>query len=171
VTIAALDATPESGHDDGVFVSPAALARHLCCTRTYVMDLVDQRVLERRRADGKLDQDKARADYIAHLRKGRSTAKSAADAEHVIAKTRMLESRLAEREKRMIRTEDAAFDTERLIGLFLTHLGGFGARIGIDRDMVLRRRVEAAVFDLRTALGKEMAKIADERDEPKGSVR
>ena len=52
---------------------------------------------------------------------------------------------------------------ERLIGLFLTGLSGFAARCG-GRDLVVRRTIDKAVFDLR--LSEACSKIADERGDP-----
>lgn len=65
----------------------------------------------------------------------------------------------------LIPQEEATADMERLIGMFLTGLSGFGARIG-GRDLTVRRAIDKAVFDLRTELAEACAKLADERGEP-----
>jgi hypothetical protein len=64
----------------------------------------------------------------------------------------------------MLVSEHEAF-VDRLIGLFLTGLSGFAARIG-GRDLAMRRVVDLAVFDLRKEIAEAANKIADEVGEP-----
>jgi hypothetical protein len=57
-------------NDAGVLVSAVAMARHLCCVRSYLQKLVEQGVIERL-ADGRFDQDQSRKAYLTHLRAAR----------------------------------------------------------------------------------------------------
>jgi hypothetical protein len=153
---------PDIGDDD--IVSANQLGPHLGCSRQNIGRLVAEGILTAR-ADGRFNQSACRLALLKHLRAGfrGGVGQSDANVEHTRAKTAMLQSKLAEREGQMITLEASNYAMEKMIGLFLTGLGGFPAKIG-DRDMLLRRRVDAAIFDLRTALGKELARIADERD-------
>jgi hypothetical protein len=54
---------------------------------------------------------------------------------------------------------------EQLVGLFLSGLSGFGARIG-GRDLAVRRAVDKAVYDLRLEISEACTKQADQRGEP-----
>jgi hypothetical protein len=55
---------------------------------------------------------------------------------------------------------------DQAIGLVLTHLSGWPARIG-GNDLALRRKAETLLFELRTELANECQRLADERGEPK----
>jgi hypothetical protein len=57
---------------------------------------------------------------------------------------------------------------DEVLGLTLTHLSGWPARIA-GHDLALRRKAEALIFELRTAIADHCQRRADEleRDERK----
>ena len=143
-------------------VSAVRMAAHLCFERAYLSKLVSQGVLKQR-SDGKFDLDANRRAYIEFLREARKLSPcSAADAELVKVKTEMLQTRLMEKKRDLIPREEAASDMEELIGLLLTGLGSMPARCG-GRDLAVRRKIDKAVFDLRTELAEVFSKLASER--------
>jgi hypothetical protein len=130
-----------------------------------IAKLVEQGVIERR-ADGRFDQDQCRAKYIAHLRAERQRSpRSAADAEFTSAKAELIRIRILEKKKVLIVAEEAYAQMDQLVGMFLSGLSGFGARIG-GRDLAVRRAIDQAVFDLRREISKACTKLADECGEP-----
>jgi hypothetical protein len=58
---------------------------------------------------------------------------------------------------------DAMID--QMAGVVLTHLGGWPARIG-GADLVLRRRADALLRELRTEIANAATTLADEAGEP-----
>ncbi len=54
---------------------------------------------------------------------------------------------------------------DRMAGLVLTKLGGWPARIA-GSDLVVRRRAEAVLRELRTEIVEACTKLADEQGEP-----
>jgi hypothetical protein len=141
-------------------VTPNSLATHLGCTRQNIARLTAEAVLVQR-SDGNYDQTANRLRLFKHLRENhRHTARSKADAEHIAVKTKMLQSRLDEREGRLIAAEEATHRMMTLYGTFITGLSSFPAKIG-GRDLGLRRAVDKAVFDLRTEIGTALHKLAD----------
>jgi hypothetical protein len=146
-------------------VTASSLATHLGCTRQNIARLTAEAVLTKR-SDGCYDQTANRLKYIRHLRGGfRSSPRSQIDIEHTAVKTKMLQSKLDEREGRLVPAEDAIDMMSTMHGVFLTGLGGFAARIG-ERDLALRKRIDKAVFDLRVDLAKQMSALADADGEP-----
>ena len=120
-------------------VTPNSLATHLGCTQQNIARLTAEAVLVQR-SDGNYDQTANRLRLFKHLRENhRHTPRSKADAEHIAVKTKMLQSRLDERQGRLISAEEAANRLMLLHGAFVTGLGGFAARIG-GRDLGLRAR-------------------------------
>jgi hypothetical protein len=147
-------------------VTPNSLATHLGCTRQNIARLVAETVLIQR-SDGNFDQTANRLRYIKHLRENhRHTPRSKADAEHIAVKTQMLQLRLMERQKELVKLEDHNARIEGLTGLMLTHLSGWPARIA-GHDLVLRRRADALLFELRRAMAEAANTLADQEDEPK----
>jgi hypothetical protein len=78
-----------------VLVSGNRLAVHFGCVRQYIDALAAQGVIERRAVDGLFDMDQSRLRFIKHLRERRPSVRTEADAEHVKAKTQMLQFKLA----------------------------------------------------------------------------
>jgi hypothetical protein len=111
-------------------VSASALALHLDCSRIYIGKLEAEGVIERR-DDGRFDQDQCRAKYIAHLRTERQRSpKGEADTAFQQAKTALVNIRIAEKQKVLMQASDHEAFVEKLVGLFLSGLSGFAARIG-----------------------------------------
>jgi hypothetical protein len=143
-------------------VTANSLATHLCCTRQNIARLTAEAVIEQR-SDGHYDQTASRLRYIKHLRTPRSS-RAEADAAHVKVKTEMLQLRMMERQRKLVRREDANALIDEICGIVLTHLSGMGARC--SRDMVVRRNIDAVVHQIRTELAQACTRMADERGEP-----
>ena len=75
-----------------VLVSGNRLAVHLGCLRQHIDQLAAQGVIERRAVDGLFDMDQSRLRYLRS--EHRRSPRTAADAEHVKAKTEMLQLKL-----------------------------------------------------------------------------
>ena len=145
-------------------VTANSLATHLGCTRQNIARLTAEAVIEQR-GDGHYDQSASRLRYIRHLRsEHRRSPRTQADADHVKVKTAMLQLRLMEKQRELVRREDANALIDEMCGVVLTHLSGMGARC--SRDMVVRRNIDAVVHQVRTELAQVCTKMADERGEP-----
>ena len=146
-------------------VSANALATHLGMTRQNVARLTAEAVIERR-SDGRYDQTASRLKYIQHLRRQhRQSPRSEADAAHVAAKTEMLQLRLMERKAELVRRDEHEAMIDQMAGLVLTKLGGWPARVA-GTDLVLRRRAEAVLHELRIEIATACREIADKNGEP-----
>ena len=143
-------------------VTANSLATHLGCTRQNIARLTAEAVIEQR-SDGHYDQTASRLRYIKHLRTPRSS-RAEADAAHVKVKTEMLQLRMMERQRKLVRREDANALIDEICGMVLTHLSGMGARC--SRDMVVRRNIDRVVYEVRTELAQACTRMADERGEP-----
>ncbi len=107
-----------------LYWSAQPLAVHLGCARSYIEQLVEQGVIERR-ADGAFDQDQCRSKYIAHLRaEHRRSPRAAADAEFALAKAELVRIRIAEKKRQLIPLEEAFGQMDEVVGLILTGLSG-----------------------------------------------
>ena len=103
--------------------------------------------------------------YIKHLRSDtRRSPRTQADADHVKVKTEMLQLRLMEKQRMLVRREDANALLDEICGVVLTHLSGMAARC--CRDMIVRRNIDAVVYQVRTELAQVCTRMADERGEP-----
>ena len=107
-------------------VTANSLATHLGCTRQNIARLTAEAVIEQR-SDGHYDQTASRLRYIKHLRTPRSS-RAEADAAHVKVKTEMLQLRMMERQRKLVRREDANALIDEICGVVLTHLSGMAAR-------------------------------------------
>ena len=126
-------------------------------------DLTAEAVIERR-GEG-YDQDQCRLRYLAHLRsENRRSPRAAADAEHASAKAALLRIRIMEKQRQLVRREDADALIDEIAGTVLTHLSGMSARC--TRDLVVRRNIDAMVRQIRRELSEACSKMADERGEP-----
>ena len=86
-------------------VSASALAQHLDCSRTYIDKLEAEGVIQRQGDGFPLDQN--RVAYLRFLRRERrQSPRSEADADHVRVKTEMLQLRLMEKKRELLRRED-----------------------------------------------------------------
>ena len=83
-------------------VSASALAQHLDCSRTYIGKLEAEGVIQRQGDGFPLDQ--SRVAYLRYLRRERQQSpRGEADADHVKAKTEMLQLRLMEKRRELVR--------------------------------------------------------------------
>jgi hypothetical protein len=150
--------------DDGP-ASSVKMAAHLDLDRAYLTKLVSQGVLAQR-PDGKFDLDDNRRHYIRFLREERKRSpKSEADSAFTQAKAELLQIRVAERKKELMMASECYGLLDEVHGLFMTALSALPAKIG-GRDLAMRRKVEAAIYDMRVELANEAAKRANERGEP-----
>ena len=144
-------------------VSAAALALHLNCSRTYVGKLEAEGVIQRQ-GDGFL-LDQSRVAYLRYLRREhRRSPRAEADADHVKVKTEMLQMRLMEKRRELVRRVDVDALIDGIAGTVLTHLSGMAARC--SRDMVVRRNIDAVVMQIRREIAEACSKAADAANEP-----
>ena len=144
-------------------VSASALAQHLDCSRAYIGKLEAEGVIQRRGDGFPLDQ--SRVAYLRYLRRERrQSPRNEADADHVRAKTEMLQLRLMEKRRELVRRDDVDALIDQLAGITLTHLSGMAARC--SRDMQVRRNIDAVVMQIRREISVACSKRADECGEP-----
>jgi hypothetical protein len=144
-------------------VSASALAQHLDCSRAYLGKLEADGVIQRQGDGFPLDQ--SRVAYLRYLRRERrQSPRSEADAEHVKVKTEMLQLRLMEKRRELVRREDVDELIDAMAGIVLTHLGGMAARC--SSDLVVRRNIDAVVMQIRREMSEACSKMADEWGEP-----
>lgn len=133
-------------------VTVSELARHLGLLRQNVDALVASGVLEKR--DGGFNLDVNRGRYITHLRnERRHSAEAKARAAHIATKTKLLEMKIAEQEARLMPVASAFEIIDEYAGLVVTKLGELEWCIG-GSDLALRRKVAAAVREVRTEITK-----------------
>ena len=144
-------------------VSASALALHLDCSRTYIGKLEADGVIQRQ-GDG-FPLDPSRVAYLRYLRRERrESPRAEADADHVKVKTEMLQMRLMEKRRELVRRDAVDELIDQIAGTVLTHLSGMSARC--SRDMVVRRNVDAVVMQIRREIAEACSKAADECNEP-----
>ena len=142
-----------------VLVSGNRLAVHFGVVRQHVDQLAAQGVIERR-ADALFDQDQSRLRYFSHLRsEHRRSPRTAVDAEHVKAKTEMLQLKLAEKRGELVRQSDVDALIDELVGVTLTAMSSMPARCAPGGDLATRRCIERVIFEVRT----EIANIAQRK--------
>jgi hypothetical protein len=146
-------------------VSASALARHLDCTRTYIDKLEAEGVIQRQGDGFPLDQ--SRVAYLRYLRRDRrQSPRTEADADHVKVKTEMLQLRLMEKKRELVRRADVDALIDGIAGVTLTALSSLPARCAPHGDLAIRRNIERVVFEVRTELGKVCLEMADKWGEP-----
>lgn len=122
-------------------VTATALGLHLGMKRQSVSELAERGVLSAL-ADGSFDLDASRLTYIAHLRgEQRHNTKSASASRVQDARAREIELRTAERDRRLIDTDEAIAALDEIVGPMKADLAGVGPRV--TRDIDLRRRIES----------------------------
>src|ERR1700754_3495230 len=140
-------------------VSASALAQHLDCSRTYIGKLEAEGVIQRQ-GDG-FPIDQSRIAYMRYLRRERrQSPRTEADTEHVKVKTEMLQLRLMERKGELVRRDEHETMIDQMAGLVLTKLGGWPARVA-GADLVVRRRAEAVLHELRTEIAVACREMRD----------
>ena len=109
---------------------------------------------------GLYDQDRSRLQYIQFLRSERERSpRTTADAEHVKAKTEMLQLKLAEKRRELVHQSDVDALIDELVGVTLTAMSSMPARCAPRGDLATRRCIERVIFEVRT----EIANIARAR--------
>ena len=83
---------------------------------------------------------------------------------HVALKTEMLQLRLMEKKRELVRQADVDALMEGICGTVLTHLSGMSARC--SRDVVVRRNIDVVVMQIRREISVACSKAADECNEP-----
>jgi hypothetical protein len=144
-------------------VSASALALHLDCSRAYVGKLEAEGVIQRQGGGFPLDQ--SRVAYLRYLRRERrQSPRSEADAEHAKAKAALLRLRIAEKQRELVPRVDFDAVIDGIAGVVLTHLSGMAARC--SNDLMVRRKIDAVVYEVRKEMAKIALEMADQRDEP-----
>ena len=134
-----------------VLVSGNKLATHLACTRQSVDHLAALGVIHRR-PDGMFDQDESRVRVLAHLRSERQRSpRNEADAEHARAKSALLNIRIQEKRRELVKRSDVDTLIDEMAGVVLTALSGLPARAS-GQDVLLRRRLDRIVQEVRTEI-------------------
>jgi phage terminase Nu1 subunit (DNA packaging protein) len=146
-------------------VSASALAQHLNCSRTYIAKLEAEGVIQRQ-GDG-FPLDKSRVAYLRYLRREhRRSPRAEADADHVKVKTEMLQLRLMEKRRELVRRTDVDALLDGIAGTVLTHLSSLPARCAPHGDLATRRRIEGVVFEIRREIAAVCETQADQNGEP-----
>jgi hypothetical protein len=157
-----LDSNPESPR---ATVSASALALHLDCTRAYVGKLEAEGVIQRQGDGFSLDQ--SRVAYLRYLRRERrQSPRSEADADHVKIKTEMLQMRLMEKRRELVRRADVDALIDGIAGVTLTALSSLPARCAPRGDLATRRNIERVVFEVRTEMANVCQEMANKCGEP-----
>jgi hypothetical protein len=144
-------------------VSASALAQHFDCSRSYIGKLEAEGVILRQ-GDGFL-LDQSRVAYLRYLRREhRRSPRSAADAEHAKAKTELLQIRIMEKQRTLVRRDAVDEPIDQIAGVTLTHLSGMAARC--SRDMQVRRNINVVVMQIRRETAAACLAKADEWNEP-----
>jgi hypothetical protein len=124
-------------------VNATDLAKHLDLTRQRVSQLEADGVIKKS-AGGKFDQNVCRIAYLRWLRDtDRRATKSAAASRVSDARTREIELRIAQREKKLIETSEAFSILDEIIGIYGDSYRGLPARA--TRDLKVRRAIQAEV--------------------------
>jgi phage terminase Nu1 subunit (DNA packaging protein) len=140
-------------------ITAAELADLLGISRARVTQLVAAGVLAR--ADRKLFRAGAAVRaYIENLRgDARRTTQSVAETRVREARAREIEIRTAEREHRLVDTEETLHFIDIMFGKFVVALSGVPARVGRN-DLELRRRVEVEIDAARNVAADEFGRQA-----------
>src|SRR6476620_7685282 len=151
--------------NEAATVSASALALHLDCSRAYIGKLEAEGVIQRQGNGFPLDQ--SRVAYLRYLRREhRRSPRSEADADHVKAKTEMLQLRLMEKRRELVRQADVDELIDDIAGVTLTALSSMPARCAPRGDLATRRAIERAVFEVRTEIANVCQQMADKSGEP-----
>ena len=78
----------------------------------------------------------------------------------------MLQLRLMEKRRELVRQEDVNELIDGICGVVLTHLSSLAVRCAPRGDLAIRRSIERVVFEVRTEIAKVCQQMADERGEP-----
>jgi phage terminase Nu1 subunit (DNA packaging protein) len=146
-------------------VRASALAQHLDCSRAYIGKLEAEGVIQRQGGGFPLDQ--SRVAYLRYLRRERQQSpRTEADADHLKAKTEMLQLRLMEKRRELVRRADVDALIDGIAGAVLTHLSSMPARCAPRGDLAMRRSIGRVVFEVRAEIANVCQQMADKHDEP-----
>ena len=146
-------------------VSASALALHLDCSRTYIGKLEAEGVIRRQGRGFPLDQ--SRVAYLRYLRRERQQSpRTQADADHVKIKTEMLQLKLMEKKRELVRRDEVDALIDDIAGVTLTALSSLPARCAPRGDLAIRRNIERVVFEVRTEIANVCLQMADKCGEP-----
>jgi hypothetical protein len=119
-----------------------------------------------RQGDGFLF-DQSRVVYLRYLRREhRRSPRAEADADHVKVKTEMLQLRLMERRRELVRRDEVDALIDDIAGVTLTALSSLPARCAPRSDRAIRRNIERVVFEVRTEIANVCLQMADKCGEP-----
>jgi hypothetical protein len=101
-------------------------------------------------------------------RERRQSPRTEADADHVKVKSEMLQLRLMEKKRELVRRADVDALIDGIAWVTLTALSSLPARCAPHGDLAIRRNIniERVVFEVRTELGKVCLEMADKWGEP-----
>jgi len=151
--------------NEAATVSASALALHLDCSRTYIGKFEAEGVIQRQGSGLPLDQ--SRVVYLRYLRRERQQSpRSEADAAHVAVKTEMLQLRLMEKRRELVRRDEVDALIDDIAGVTLTALSSLPARCVPRGDLAIRRNIERVVFEVRTEIANVCLRMADKCGEP-----
>ena len=165
------DAAKPKATIDADIVTANRLTTHLSMTRQNVARLTAEASIEQR-SDGRYDQTACRLRYIKHLREvQRRSPRVEADAAHAKIKTELLELRLMEKRRELVRMDEVSVLIDGICGVMLTALSSMPARCAPRGDLATRRAIERCVSEVRTEIANIAQKKADEYGEPPASDR
>jgi hypothetical protein len=99
-------------------------------------------------------------------RERQQSPRSEADADHIKVKTEMLQLRLMEKKRELVRESDADELIDSIAGVTLTALSSLPARCAPRGDLATRRSIERVVFEVRTEIARVCQEMADRCGEP-----
>jgi hypothetical protein len=101
--------------------------------------------------------DQSRVAYLRYLRRERKRSpRSEADADHVKVKSEMLQLRLMERRRELVRRTDVDALIDGIAGTVLTHLASMSA--GCSRDIQVRRNIDVVVMQISARSARRAAR-------------
>ena len=119
-----------------------------------------------RQGDG-FPLDQSRVAYLRYLRREhRRSPRAQADADHVKVKTEMLQLKLMQSRRELMRRADVDALIDGIAGVTLTALSSLPARCAPRGDLATRRSIERVVFEVRTEIAKVCQNMADKHGEP-----
>ena len=76
----------------------------------------------------------------------------------------MLQLHLIEKKRELLRREDFDGAIDSIAGVVLTHLSGMAARC--SNDLIVRRKIDTVVYEIRKEMAKVALEMADKNGEP-----
>ena len=111
--------------------------------------------------------DQSRVGYLRYLRRERQQSpRTEADADHVKVKTEILQLRLMEKKRELLRQTDVDALIDAIAGTTLTALSSLPAHCSPRGDLATRRAIERVAFEVRTEIVRACTAMADQVGEP-----